>query len=134
MDEYLPLMVQLVIVFVSSAGTLFLVDKQRRRADVETESLAIATMKAANVELREEFQHLCSIVETLRAELSSARAETARLEAIVGEKDARIASLEQASISDTAEIMKLRARVALLEHQLADSGRQVPASPGGVDG
>jgi len=142
MNDYIPILVQLAIALISGGAGWLIVGKQRRKIDSESrkvdldgDSVAIATVREANEELRKEFNRICTRNDELHKELedltilikalqvtdkeNSVRIST--LEGLIDSKDKRIVELERAHRGDTMEIAKLRERVVVLEKQLRDA-------------
>lgn len=142
MNDYIPILVQLAIALISGGAGWLIVGKQRRKIDNESrkvnadaDSVAIATVREANEELRKEFNRICTRNDELQKEITdltvlirelqvkdrenSVRIST--LEGLIESKDGRIVELEKAHQSDTREISKLRERVVVLEKQLRDA-------------
>ena len=110
MENWLPVLVQIIVVIITSGGGWALLSEQRKKLHAETQDVAIDAMHKVNDELRDE--------------LERSRCRIRALEAAQKEGDVRIDNLEFVLATVQRRLLALSVGVRLLTEQIRSLGHE----------
>lgn len=110
MENWLPVLVQIIVVVITSGGGWALLSEQRKKLRVETQDVAVDAMHKVNDELRDE--------------LERSRCRIHVLETAQKEGDARIDNLETMLTIVQRRLLALSVGVRLLTEQIRSLGHE----------
>jgi len=110
MENWFPILVQIIVVIITSSGGWALLSDQRRKLRIETQDVAVNAMHKVNDELRDE--------------LERARCRIHALEAAQEEGESRIGNLEATLAIVQKRLMVLSVGVRLLTEQIRSLGHE----------